>query len=67
MIAGCSRVAQYHAAPRPASDLATAVNGKPRIIMLLPGPPHELQAMWDTECMPRLRESCLPRPSRPGC
>jgi nicotinamide-nucleotide amidase len=25
-----------------------------RVVMLLPGPPHELKAMFETECMPRL-------------
>ncbi|HUI84126.1 MAG TPA: competence/damage-inducible protein A [Candidatus Binatia bacterium] len=40
----------------PGQWLETAFEGKPRIMALLPGPPHELQAMWDGECMPRLRE-----------
>ncbi len=33
---------------------------KPRIVALLPGPPHELQHMWDTDCMPRLRAKVPP-------
>jgi nicotinamide-nucleotide amidase len=36
--------------------LETEINGKLRIIMLLPGPPHELEAMWEKQCLPRLRE-----------
>ena len=31
-----------------------------RTVVLLPGPPHELHTMWDTECMPRLREKVPP-------
>ena len=27
---------------------------------LIPGPPHELQQMWDTDCMPRLRTKVPP-------
>jgi len=34
------------------------VYGKHRkLVMLLPGPPSELKAMFDTECMPRLKEA----------
>ncbi len=40
----------------PGQWLETDFEGKPRIIALLPGPPHELRTMWDSECMPRLRE-----------
>jgi nicotinamide-nucleotide amidase len=29
--------------------------GKPRTIVLLPGPPHELKAMFDDQCLPRLK------------
>jgi nicotinamide-nucleotide amidase len=28
--------------------------------MLLPGPPHELQALWEKQCLPRLREVAPP-------
>ena len=30
-------------------------DGKPRIVVLLPGPPHELEPLWEKQCMPRLR------------
>jgi nicotinamide-nucleotide amidase len=30
--------------------------GAKRYIMLLPGPPHEIQPMFDEQCMPRLRK-----------
>jgi len=40
----------------PGQWLETEFERKPRIVMLLPGPPHELQAMWDGQCAPRLRE-----------
>src|SRR6185369_12521198 len=30
--------------------------GKDKIIILLPGPPHELTAMFDEQCIPRLRD-----------
>src|SRR5271167_4726569 len=39
----------------PGQWLETEFEGKPRIVMLLPGPPHELQALWEKACMPRLR------------
>ena len=44
----------------PGQWLETNVDGKPRIIALIPGPPHELQAMWETECGPRLRDKVPP-------
>ena len=34
---------------------------KERLILLLPGPPHELIAMFDEECMPRLRAQLPPQ------
>ena len=34
--------------------------GAKRYIMLLPGPPHEIEPMFDGQCIPRLRER-LPR------
>jgi len=40
--------------------LRIAVNGQSRIIILLPGPPHELEALWRYECAPRLREILPP-------
>jgi nicotinamide-nucleotide amidase len=30
-------------------------DGEPRILILLPGPPHELEALWEKQCVPRLR------------
>jgi nicotinamide-nucleotide amidase len=44
----------------PGQWLETEVSGKPRIVMLLPGPPHELQALWEKQCLPRLREVAPP-------
>jgi len=44
----------------PGQWLETKYDDKPRIVALLPGPPHELQAMWDSECAPRLRDKVPP-------
>lgn len=33
---------------------------QPRIVMLLPGPPWELKALFEAHCVPRLGESALP-------
>lgn len=44
----------------PGQWLETDNEGKPRIVALLPGPPHELHTMWETECAPRLREKVPP-------
>ena len=44
----------------PGQYLATSVNGQSRIIILLPGPPHEMEALWRTECEPRLQEEVPP-------
>ncbi|HLI63438.1 MAG TPA: competence/damage-inducible protein A, partial [Terriglobales bacterium] len=44
----------------PGQWLETETAGKPRIIALLPGPPHELQALWEAECAPRLRAKVPP-------
>jgi len=44
----------------PGQWLDTEFEGKARRIALLPGPPHELHTMWDTEIMPRLREKAPP-------
>jgi competence/damage-inducible protein CinA-like protein len=38
----------------PGQWLETEVKGQLRIVVLLPGPPHELEALWDKECGPRL-------------
>jgi nicotinamide-nucleotide amidase len=44
----------------PGQWLETDFEDKPRIVALLPGPPHEVRDMWDQECMPRLREKVPP-------
>ena len=44
----------------PGQWIETEVDGKLRILMLLPGPPHELEAMWERQCVPRLREIVPP-------
>jgi nicotinamide-nucleotide amidase len=35
-------------------------NGRLQIVMLLPGPPHELKTMWERDIMPRLRQTAPP-------
>lgn len=32
-----------------------------KLVMLLPGPPHECRPLFDSECLPRLREVAPPR------
>jgi nicotinamide-nucleotide amidase len=44
----------------PGQWLETVVDEKPRIVMLLPGPPHELHAMWEEQCLERLRAKAPP-------
>ncbi len=44
----------------PGQWLETVVDEQPRIVMLLPGPPHELQEMWEQQCMERLRAQVPP-------
>ncbi len=44
----------------PGQWLETQFEAQPRIVVLLPGPPHELEALWDTECMGRLRAKVPP-------
>ncbi|HEX8798067.1 MAG TPA: competence/damage-inducible protein A, partial [Terriglobales bacterium] len=44
----------------PGQYLETVIGGKPRIIFLLPGPPHELEALWKRECEPRLQQMLPP-------
>ncbi|HEX7960314.1 MAG TPA: competence/damage-inducible protein A [Terriglobales bacterium] len=39
----------------PGQWLQTEYEGKDRIIILLPGPPHELKPMFDSQCFDRLR------------
>jgi nicotinamide-nucleotide amidase len=35
--------------------------GQDRLILLLPGPPHELTALFDEQCLPRLRAKLPPQ------
>ncbi len=44
----------------PGQWLERSENGRLQIIMLLPGPPHELKAMWERDIMPRLRQAAPP-------
>jgi nicotinamide-nucleotide amidase len=44
----------------PGQWLEIEFEGKQRIVVLLPGPPHELHALWDKECMDRLRVKAPP-------
>jgi nicotinamide-nucleotide amidase len=41
----------------PGQWLDTTFEGYRKLIMLVPGPPHECQALFDTECLPRLTEA----------
>ena len=45
----------------PGQWLAGKFESKEKMIMLLPGPPHELKALFDEQCMPRLRENLPPQ------
>ena len=44
----------------PGQYLETTVEGRQRIVILLPGPPHELEALWRHECESRLQEILPP-------
>jgi nicotinamide-nucleotide amidase len=44
----------------PGQYLETEFDGQPRIVILLPGPPHELELLWARECLPRLRDFLPP-------
>jgi nicotinamide-nucleotide amidase len=44
----------------PGQWLETEFEGAPRMVALMPGPPHELHTMWEAECMPRLRHKVPP-------
>jgi nicotinamide-nucleotide amidase len=39
----------------PGQWIAGMYDGHDRLLMLLPGPPYELKALFENECMPRLR------------
>ncbi len=45
----------------PGQWLDTTFNGYRKLIMLIPGPPHECRPLFDEECVPRLREVLPPR------
>jgi nicotinamide-nucleotide amidase len=45
----------------PGQWIAGKYDGKERILILLPGPPHELKALFETECIPRLRTRVPPQ------
>lgn len=45
----------------PGQWLDTIFEGYRKLIMLVPGPPHECQALFDSECLPRLR--CIVPPA----
>lgn len=40
----------------PGQWLDTTYDGYRKLIMLVPGPPHECHALFDAECIPRLRD-----------
>jgi nicotinamide-nucleotide amidase len=45
----------------PGQWISGKYEGRERIIMLLPGPPHELKALFDEQCMDRLRAKLPPQ------
>ena len=45
----------------PGQFLDTTFSGYRKLVFLLPGPPHECCPLFDTECLPRLREIAPPR------
>jgi nicotinamide-nucleotide amidase len=45
----------------PGQWLDTSFNGFRKLVVLLPGPPHECRPMFDAECLPRLREAAPKR------
>ncbi|HEY1579683.1 MAG TPA: competence/damage-inducible protein A [Terracidiphilus sp.] len=45
----------------PGQWLETMYSGYRKIMMLIPGPPHECKPLFDEECLPRLREIVPPR------
>jgi len=45
----------------PGQWLDTTFEGYRKLLALLPGPPHECKPLFDTECLPRLREIVPPR------
>jgi nicotinamide-nucleotide amidase len=45
----------------PGQWMSGKYDGRERIIMLLPGPPHELKALFEEQCMARLRAKLPPQ------
>ena len=45
----------------PGQWIAGKYDGEERLLMLLPGPPHELRALFEAECIPRLRARIPPQ------
>ncbi|HWR15251.1 MAG TPA: competence/damage-inducible protein A [Terriglobales bacterium] len=44
----------------PGQYLEIEVEGRPKYIMLLPGPPYEIKPMFEEQCFPRLKEKLPP-------
>ncbi len=45
----------------PGQWIAGKYDGQERLLMLLPGPPHEMKAVFEAECIPRLRARIAPQ------
>jgi nicotinamide-nucleotide amidase len=45
----------------PGQFLDTSFSGFRKLVFLIPGPPHECRAIFDTECLTRLRDLVPPR------
>ncbi|MGH9599723.1 MAG: competence/damage-inducible protein A [Terracidiphilus sp.] len=45
----------------PGQWLDVTFAGYRKLVMLLPGPPHECSTLFDAECLPRLRDAVPPR------
>jgi nicotinamide-nucleotide amidase len=45
----------------PGQWIAGKYDGEERLLMLLPGPPHELKALFEADCIPRLRARIPPQ------
>jgi nicotinamide-nucleotide amidase len=45
----------------PGQFLDTTYSGYRKLILLVPGPPHECHPLFDDECLPRLRDAVPPR------
>src|SRR5579872_1722003 len=44
----------------PGQFLKASLKGEPRLVILLPGPPYEMKAMFEEQCFERLREVLPP-------